>query len=116
MLDPKFSTDNIHCDDCAATLMTMVIEKTQRDVPANFIPDKFKDFSERRRNYSNLVETDLWDPTMVKIIGDELEFFKKFRSLLPNTKAEGNEVNEIFSTSDDWEHSKYTNTPDATKS
>ena len=43
---------------------------------------------------------DLWDPTMVRIIGDELEVFKKFRVLLLNAKAEGNEVNDVFCTGD----------------
>ena len=45
---------------------------TQRDTSDNLIRDTFKDFSERHTDDSRLVDTDLWDPTMVKIIGDEL--------------------------------------------
>lgn len=83
--------------------MKMETEYVQRTVPKNSIPDKFKDFSERIRNYRCLMGVDLWDTVMVKIIRDELELFISFWELLLNTKAESNEVSEMFSTINSWE-------------
>ena len=55
MFSQKLPIDNISCDTCSETPMTIEMEKSQRDSSNYFIPDAFKEFSDRYRNDSHLL-------------------------------------------------------------
>ena len=53
----------------------------------------------------------LWDPDMKLFLGDEFEFFTKYRDKFFRGNADLNTVQHIFATVKDWKYSPYVEQP-----
>ena len=64
-----------------------------------------KNFYERHKNDTNVIDIDLWDTCMIKRVQLELLFFSKHKDQFFKVSCESDKINACVATGKYWEYS-----------
>lgn len=87
--------------ECVNTPMSADIDTLLKQFPPNTIPIPMKNFCDRNRNDTNLIDVGLWDADMFNYVNIEFLFFSKHKDQLFTASYELCKSNMCVATSND---------------